>query len=77
MAKLIGSPPGYVGESFRYRWSVESFRGLLSVFLGHEQGGQLTSKLRDCPNAVVLFDEVDKAHADVLTVMLQLFDEAR
>ncbi|XP_055330819.1 caseinolytic peptidase B protein homolog [Paramacrobiotus metropolitanus] len=56
VAKLIGSPPGYVG---------------------HEQGGQLTSKLRECPNAVVLFDEVDKAHADVLTVMLQLFDEGR
>ena len=56
MAKLIGSPPGYVG---------------------HEQGGQLTSQLRQCPNAVVLFDEVDKAHPDVLTVLLQLFDEVR
>ena len=56
MAKLIGSPPGYIG---------------------HEQGGQLTSQLRRCPNAVVLFDEVDKAHPDVLTVLLQLFDEVR
>ncbi|OQV14773.1 Caseinolytic peptidase B protein-like protein [Hypsibius exemplaris] len=56
VAKLIGSPPGYVG---------------------HEQGGQLTAKLKECPNAVVLFDEVDKAHTDVLTVMLQLFDEGR
>ena len=56
MAKLIGSPPGYVG---------------------HQQGGQLTSQLKQCPNAVVLFDEVDKAHPDVLTVLLQLFDEVR
>ncbi len=56
MAKLIGSPPGYIG---------------------HDKGGQLTSSLRKCPNAVVLFDEVDKAHPDVLTVMLQLFDEGR
>ena len=44
-------------------------------YVGYDQGGQLTSRLRECPNAVVLFDEVDKAHPDVLTVMLQLFDE--
>jgi len=56
VAKLIGSPPGYVG---------------------HEEGGQLTKRLKECPNAVVLFDEVDKAHPDVLTVLLQLFDEGR
>nr|XP_002129983.1 caseinolytic peptidase B protein homolog [Ciona intestinalis] len=56
VAKLIGSPPGYIG---------------------HEQGGQLTKKLKAMPNAVVLFDEVDKAHPDVLTVLLQLFDEGR
>ena len=56
VAKLIGSPPGYIG---------------------HDQGGQLTSRLRQCPKAVVLFDEVDKAHPDVLTVLLQLFDEVR
>merc|ERR1719470_620512 len=56
VAKLIGSPPGYVG---------------------HEDGGQLTKKLKEFPEAVVLFDEVDKAHPDVLTVLLQLFDEGR
>merc|ERR1739838_786248 len=56
VAKLIGSPPGYIG---------------------HDQGGQLTKKLRDNPESVVLFDEVDKAHPDVLTVLLQLFDEGR
>lgn len=37
----------------------------------------MTKQLRACPNAVVLFDEIDKAHPDVLTIMLQLFDEAR
>jgi len=56
VAKLIGSPPGYIG---------------------HDQGGQLTKKLREQPESVVLFDEVDKAHPDVLTVLLQLFDEGR
>lgn len=46
-------------------------------YIGHDEGGQLTKKLKKCPNAVVLFDEVDKAHPDVLTVLLQLFDEGR
>lgn len=46
-------------------------------YIGHDQGGQLTAQLRKCPDAVVLFDEVEKAHPDVLTVMLQLFDEGR
>ena len=44
-------------------------------YIGYDQGGQLTVRLKECPNAVVLFDEVDKAHPDVLTVLLQLFDE--
>lgn len=56
VAKMIGSPPGYIG---------------------HEQGGQLTTKLKAKPNAVVLFDEIDKAHPDALTILLQLFDEGR
>uniref|UniRef100_A0A0K8TAL1 ATPase AAA-type core domain-containing protein n=1 Tax=Lygus hesperus TaxID=30085 RepID=A0A0K8TAL1_LYGHE len=46
-------------------------------YVGHDAGGQLTKQLRAYPNAVVLFDEVDKAHPDVLTVLLQLFDEGR
>ena len=43
--------------------------------MGHEEGGQLTKRLKENPRSVVLFDEIDKAHPDVLTVMLQLFDE--
>lgn len=49
----------------------------LQGYIGHDQGGQLTKALREFPQAVVLFDEVDKAHTDVLTVLLQLFDEGR
>lgn len=56
---------------------VAKFIGSPPGYVGHEEGGQLTKKLKECPNAVVLFDEVDKAHPDVLTVMLQLFDEVR
>jgi len=56
---------------------VAKFIGSPPGYVGHEEGGQLTKLLRACPNAVVLFDEVDKAHPDVLTIMLQLFDEVR
>ena len=46
-------------------------------YIGHEEGGQLTMALTKCPSAVVLLDEVEKAHPDVLTLMLQVFDEGR
>ena len=54
VAKLIGSPPGYVG---------------------YGEGGQLTERLRKSPYSVVLFDELEKAHPDVLNIMLQILDE--
>ncbi len=54
VAKLIGSPPGYVG---------------------HEEGGQLTDKLRRQPYSVVLLDEVEKAHPDLFNIMLQVFED--
>ncbi|MCL6755556.1 MAG: AAA family ATPase [Candidatus Rhabdochlamydia oedothoracis] len=53
-AKLIGSPPGYIG---------------------YEEGGQLTEKLRHRPYAVVLFDEIEKAHTEIFNILLQVFDE--
>ena len=54
---------------------VAKFIGSPPGYIGHDEGGQLTKKLTEFPKAVVLFDEVDKAHTDVLTIMLQLFDE--
>jgi ATP-dependent Clp protease ATP-binding subunit ClpC len=56
VAKLIGSPPGYVG---------------------HEEEGQLTGKLRSRPYSVVLMDEIEKAHPRVFDAFLQVFDEGR
>lgn len=56
VARLIGSPPGYVG---------------------HEEGGQLTEKVRRSPYAVILMDEVEKAHQDVFNVLLQILDDGR
>ena len=54
VAKLIGSPPGYVG---------------------YGEGGQLTERVRRQPYSVVLFDEIEKAHPDLLSIMLQILDE--
>ncbi|NOZ07876.1 MAG: AAA domain-containing protein [FCB group bacterium] len=56
VAKLIGSPPGYVG---------------------YDEGGQLTERIRRRPYAVILFDEIEKAHPTVLNVLLQILDDGR
>eukprot|EP00058_Branchiostoma_floridae_P012693 XP_002598181.1 hypothetical protein BRAFLDRAFT_204705 [Branchiostoma floridae] len=64
-------------SEYQEKHEVAKFIGSPPGYVGHEQGGQLTKKLKQCPNAVVLFDEVEKAHPDVLTIMLQLFDEGR
>ncbi|XP_069129384.1 mitochondrial disaggregase-like [Argopecten irradians] len=64
-------------SEYQEKHEVAKFIGSPPGYVGHEEGGQLTKKLTECPTAVVLFDEVDKAHPDVLTIMLQLFDEGR
>ena len=56
IAKLIGSPPGYVG---------------------YEEGGQLTEKIRRKPYSVILFDEIEKSHPNVLNILLQILDDGR
>lgn len=56
IARMIGSPPGYVG---------------------HEEGGQLTEAIRRRPYAVILLDEIEKAHPDVFNTLLQVLDEGR
>ena len=56
VAKMTGSPPGYVG---------------------HEEGGQITEKIRRKPYSVVLFDEIEKAHPDVFNMLLQILEDGR
>ncbi|OON20402.1 ATPase family protein, partial [Opisthorchis viverrini] len=64
-------------SEYQQKHEVSKFIGSPPGYIGHEQGGQLTQALSACPNAVVLFDETEKAHPDVLTALLQLFDEGR
>lgn len=64
-------------SEYQEKHEVAKLIGAPPGYIGHDEGGQLTKKLKKCSSAVVLFDEVDKAHPDVLTVLLQLFDEGR
>lgn len=56
VARMVGSPPGYVG---------------------HEEGGQLTERVRRSPYAVILFDEIEKAHPEIFNIFLQILDDGR
>lgn len=64
-------------SEYQEKHEVAKFIGAPPGYIGHDEGGQLVNGLRACPNAVVLLDEVEKAHTDVLTALLQLFDEGR
>ena len=62
-------------SEYRCKHVVSRLIGAPPGYKGYNEDGQLTGALKACPNAVVLFDEVEKAHKDVLQVLLQLFDE--
>lgn len=73
-------PNGFIRldmSEYQEKHEVAKLIGAPPGYVGHDDGGQLTKLLKKYPSAVVLFDEVDKAHPDVLTVLLQLFDEGR
>jgi len=55
--------------------AVAKFIGSPPGYVGHEEGGQLTEKLRRAPYSIVLFDEVEKAHPDLFNVLLQVFED--
>ena len=64
-------------SEYQHSHEVSKFIGSPPGYVGHEQGGQLTKKLTDHPKSIVLLDEVEKAHPDVLTILLQVFDDGR
>jgi len=57
--------------------SVSRLIGAPPGYIGHDEGGQLTEKVRRKPYSVVLFDEIEKAHPDVFNIMLQILDDGR
>jgi ATP-dependent Clp protease ATP-binding subunit ClpC len=62
-------------SEFMEKHAAAKFIGSPPGYVGHEEGGQLTEKLRRSPYAVVLFDEVEKAHPDLFNVLLQVFED--
>lgn len=62
-------------SEFMEKHAVAKFIGSPPGYVGHEEGGQLTEKLRRSPYSVVLFDEIEKAHPDVYNVLLQVFED--
>ncbi len=62
-------------SEFMEKHTVAKFIGSPPGYVGHEEGGQLTEKLRRNPYAVVLFDEVEKAHPDLFNMLLQVFED--
>ncbi|AGO13832.1 AaceriAGL036Cp [[Ashbya] aceris (nom. inval.)] len=59
------------------RYSVSKLLGTTAGYVGYDEGGLLTNQLQRRPYSVLLFDEVEKAHPDVLTIMLQMLDDGR
>ena len=62
-------------SEFGEKFTVSRLVGAAPGYVGYEQGGQLTEKVRRKPYSVILFDEIEKAHPDVFNVLLQLLDE--
>lgn len=62
-------------SEFGERFSVSRLIGAPPGYVGYEEGGELTEKVRRNPYSVILFDEMEKAHPDVFNLLLQLFDE--
>ncbi|MBI5213227.1 MAG: ATP-dependent Clp protease ATP-binding subunit, partial [Nitrospirae bacterium] len=62
-------------SEYMERFNVSRLTGAPPGYVGYEEGGQLTEKIRKRPYAVVLFDEIEKAHHDVFNMLLQILDE--
>ena len=62
-------------SEYMERFNVSRLTGAPPGYVGYEEGGQLTEKIRKRPYAVILFDEIEKAHQDVFNTLLQILDE--
>lgn len=64
-------------SEYMEKYSVSRLIGAAPGYVGYEEGGQLTEAVRRMPYAVILFDEIEKAHPDVFNILLQVLDDGR
>tara|TARA_Y100001970_G_scaffold88711_1_gene111992 strand:+ start:4691 stop:7153 length:2463 start_codon:yes stop_codon:yes gene_type:complete len=64
-------------SEYMERYNVSRLLGAPPGYVGYEEGGQLTEKVRRYPYSVVLFDEIEKGHPDVFNILLQILDDGR
>ena len=62
-------------SEYMEKFAVSRMTGSPPGYVGHEEGGQLTERVRQRPYSVVLFDEIEKAHPDVMNILLQILEE--
>ena len=62
-------------SEYMERFNVSKLTGAPPGYVGYEEGGQLTEKIRKHPYSVILFDEIEKAHPDIFNILLQVLDE--
>ncbi len=75
LAKLLKEPLlRYDMSEYQEKHTVSRLVGSPPGYVGFEEGGQLTKDIRKTPNAVILFDEIEKAHEDIYNVLLQVMD---
>jgi len=79
-ADLFNSPEALIRldmSEYMEKHAVSRMIGAPPGYVGYDDAGQLTEKVRRRPYSVILFDEIEKAHPDVLNIMLQIFDDGR
>ena len=79
-ADLFDSPESLIRldmSEFMEKFSVSRIIGSPPGYVGYDEAGQLTEKIRRRPYSVVLFDEIEKAHPDVMNILLQILDDGR
>jgi ATP-dependent Clp protease ATP-binding subunit ClpC len=75
---LFGDPEKIIRvdmSEFMEKHNVSKLIGSPPGYVGHDEGGQLTEKIKNNPFSVILFDEIEKAHKDVYNILLQILDE--
>ena len=80
VADLFDSPESLIRldmSEFMEKFSVSRIIGSPPGYVGYDEAGQLTEKIRRKPYSVVLFDEIEKAHPDVMNILLQILDDGR